>query len=278
MLPKRSIKTLIKKILIWSVIAIVVVLAIFPVVWLASTSLKNEREAFSTPPVWIFRPIFDNYISIFRDYDFGKYLLNSIVVGGFSVLSALFLGTTAAYALSRFRFRGKSQLSFYILSTRIAPPIFIILPLYLIYSKIGLIDNYLSLILLYTVYNLAFVVWLMREFFATVPEEIDEAGLIDGCTRWQVFFKIDLPLVKSGLVATSIFIFIQSWNEFITAMVMTGSRTKTLPVAVSSFMTAQGTLWGPMAAAGTVVMLPMLIFGLIVQRDLVRGMTLGAIK
>ncbi len=278
MFPRWSIKTWIKKIIIWLVIAIAVILAIFPVVWLASTSLKNERDAFSTPPVLIFRPIFDNYISIFRDYDFGKYLLNSIIVGGFSVLGALFLGTTAAYALSRFHFRGKSQLSFYILSTRIAPPIFIILPLYLIYSKIGLIDNYLSLILLYIVYNLAFVVWLMREFFATVPEEIDEAALIDGCTRWQVFFKIDLPLVKSGLVATSIFIFIQSWNEFITAMVMTGNRTKTLPVAISSFMTAQGTLWGPMAAAGTMVMLPMLIFGLIVQRDLVKGMTLGAIK
>lgn len=257
---------------------LVVMVAITPNLWLALTSLKTERDAFAMPPQLIFRPIPDNYVTIFSRFNFDNYLLNSLIVGLLSTGGALLLGTPAAYAMARYRFKGKRQLSLYVLSTRIAPPVLIILPMYLIFGELGLLDNYVSLAAVHVAYNLAFVFWMMSSFFAELPEELDDAAEVDGCSRFAAFWRIDLPIVAPGLAATAIFIFVQSWNEFITALVFTGNATKTLPVAITSFMTAQGTLWGPMAAAGTTVMLPMLVFGLAVQRYLVRGLTMGAIK
>ncbi|BAS28181.1 carbohydrate ABC transporter permease [Limnochorda pilosa] len=268
----------VRKALFMALAFVVVAVAILPNAWLALTSLKTEREAFTMPPQLIFRPIVDNYVTIFTRFNFDNYLVNSLMVGLLSTAGALLLGTPAAYAMARFRFTGKRQLSLYVLSTRIAPPVLVILPMYLIFGSLGLLDNYLSLAAVQIAYNLAFVFWMMSSFFGELPEELDDAAQVDGCSRFRAFWRIDLPIVAPGLAATAIFIFVQSWNEFITALVFTGNATKTLPVAITSFMTAQGTLWGPMAAAGTTVMLPMLVFGLAVQRYLVRGLTMGAIK
>lgn len=258
---------------------VVVCIYVLPTYWVISTSFKTEVDAFAYPPKWfLFEVTLKNYYTAFIDYNMLPNFKNSIIVAIGSTTLALLLGTPAAYALSRFNFKYRENLMFWFLSTRMAPPILVALPFFLISRQIGLYDTVYLLIVVNVLTNIAWIVFMMRSFFDDIPIDIDESALIDGASWFGALWHVVLPLATPGLVATTVFSLIMVWNEYFFALVLTSINAKTLPAAITSFMTVHGLLWGPMTAAGTVVMLPILIFTLWMQKHLIRGMTMGAIK
>lgn len=264
-------------ILRFGLIFLALVVFVFPLIWMISTSLKTEADAFRFPPVFLNKPTLNNYRSVLQG-DFPKSILNSIAICFSTVVISIILGTPAAYALSRYNFKYKKDFAMWILSTRMAPPVAVALPMFLMMKAFHLLDSRMSLVVLYTTFNLSFVIWMMRGFFEEVPRELDEAALIDGCNQVHAFIRIALPLVAPGLVAAGIFCFIFSWNEFYYALIMTRSDAMTVPVAVQGFIGLYGIRWGEMTAAATLATAPILAFAIATQKHLVRGLTLGAIK
>jgi len=258
---------------------VVVVIYVIPTFWVISTSFKSEVDAFAMPPKWIFfKPTFSNYKTAFIDYNMLPNFKNSVIVTIGSTLLALLLGTPAAYALSRFNFKTRENIMFWFLSTRMAPPLLVALPFFLISRELGLYDTLTLLIIVNVLTNIAWVVFMMRSFFDDIPIDVDESALIDGASWFGALWRVILPLTTPGLAATAVFSLIMAWNEYFFALVLTSINAKTLPAAITAFMTVHGLLWGPMTAAGTVVMMPILIFTLWMQKHLIRGMTMGAIK
>jgi multiple sugar transport system permease protein len=259
-------------------VALIVLFFGFPVFWTVLTSIKPIALIPQMPPVWLFEPTLDHYRAIFSQTVLLESLWNSLVVATVSTVLALVVGTPAAYALARFHFRGKEELAFYFLTARMAPPMAVILPFFLIARDLGLLDTRLILILAYTTFNFAIVIWLLRGFFAEVPREIDEAALVDGCSRFGAFVRVVLPLTMPGLVAAAIICFIFSWNEFLFALILTNLQAKTLPVMAAGFVTDRLVLWGNLCAAAVVIYVPVMVFALLTRRHLIRGMTLGAVR
>jgi multiple sugar transport system permease protein len=260
------------------ILCIILLVVLFPIMWLILASFKNYVDVFAMPPKLFFKPTLANYYAVFIGKQIQRFAINSVIVTSTSTLFALIIGVPGAYSLSQFDFRGKKNLRFFILSIRIAPPVMSVFPLFVIFNRMNLLGTRLSMIIMYVVFNLPLAVWIMQVFFEDISRELREAAIVDGCSEVRVFWSIMLPLVRSGLAATAILCVIQSWNEYLMALVLSGSATQTLPVAISSFMTYQGIEWGPISAAAVVVMVPMIVFGLSVQKNLARGMTLGAIK
>jgi multiple sugar transport system permease protein len=254
---------------------------LFPIYVIVTTALKTETDIFAWPPVWIFKPTlqsFYNALFVFGGRGAISYLVNSIVISVVSSFLAVFLGAMAAYGLARFSFAGNRQLAFWILSTRFAPPVAFIVPIYLMVQKVGLLDSHVALILIYTAMNLSLVIWILRGFFAEIPIEIEEAALVDGYSRLQIFWRVAVPLVRPGIASTAILSAIFSWNEFLYAMVLTQSRAATLPVYLAGFSNSMGLAWGEYMAVGTMAVLPILVFSFALQKHLVRGLTFGAVK
>ncbi len=270
------------RILLYALIAVAVLVAITPVYWMVTISLKSEVDQFAIPPRWIdFTPTLAHYRDAFFERSFGRYLLTSGVVAVSSTLLAVTIGTLAAYALARLRlpWRLDKRLALWILSTRMFPPIVTVIPLFLMMRDIRLLDTTASLIIVYTAFNLPFVVWMMRGFFAELPRELEEAAMVDGDSRLGALVRVILPLVVPGLAATAVFCLIVSWNEFLFALVLTQTdAAMTLPVGIAGRVTQYEIKWGVMSAAGVVAMLPILVFAMAVQRYLVRGLSLGAVK
>jgi multiple sugar transport system permease protein len=266
------------------VIALLVALlaALVPVYWLVTISLKTEVDQFASPPKWFaFTPTLQHYYDAFVTRSFGQYLLTSAIVAVVSTACALAIGTLAAYALTRFRlpYGLDRKLSLWILSTRMFPAIVTAVPLFLMMRDLRLLNTKTSLIVVYTAFNLPFVVWMMRGFFAEVPPELEEAALVDGDSRLGALVRVILPLVSPGLAATAVFCLIVSWNEFLFALVLTQTDVAmTLPVGIAGRVTQYEIKWGVMSAAGVVAMIPILVFALAMQRHLVRGLSLGAVK
>lgn len=268
-----------KRMAIYLLMITVVAIYIIPTFWVISTSFKLEVDAFAIPPKWIFfKPTLSNYKTAFIDYNMLPNFKNSIIVTIGSTMLALLLGTPAAYALSRFKFKLRENIMFWFLSTRMAPPILVALPFFLISRELGLYDTLTLLIIVNVLTNIAWVVFMMRSFFDDIPIDIDESAMIDGASWFGAFWRVVVPLTTPGLVATAVFSLIMAWNEYFFALVLTSINAKTLPAAITAFLTVHGLLWGPMTAAGTVVMIPILLFTLWMQRHLIRGMTMGAIK
>lgn len=253
-----------------------------PIYWMITISFKREVDQFAVPPKWfLFSPTLEHYADAFLARSFGQYLLNSLFVAVVSTASALIIGTLAAYALARFRLPQNldRHLALWILSTRMFPAIVTAVPLFLIMRDLRLVNTRLSLIIVYTAFNLPFVVWMMRGFFAEVPRDLEEAALVDGDSRLGAFRRVVLPLVTPGLAATAVFCLIVSWNEFLFALVLTQTdAAMTLPVGIAGRVTQYGIKWGAMSAAAVVAMVPILAFALSVQKYLVRGLSLGAVK
>ncbi|MFY9609416.1 MAG: carbohydrate ABC transporter permease [Blastocatellia bacterium] len=259
-----------------------VIAAVVPVYWMLTISLKTEVDQFASPPKWFnFTPTMAHYYDAFSTRSFGRYLITSAMVATLSTACAMVLGTMAAYGLSRFRLRGQlgRRLSLWILSTRMFPPIVTAVPLFLMMRDLRLINTISSLVIVYTALNLPFVVWMMRGFFKELPRELEEAAMVDGDTRLGALVRVILPLAAPGLAATAVFCLIVSWNEFLLALVLTQTdAAMTLPVGIAGRVTQYEIQWGVMSAAGVVAMLPILVFALAVQRYLVRGLSLGAVK
>lgn len=257
----------------------VLVFYLFPIIWMIISSLKTQGDAYAMPPRLIFTPTLRNYREVLVDRHLLGFLRNSIVIVTISSALTVFIGTMAAFALSRFRFKGSNDLAFFILSTRVAPPVMVIFPIFIMYRNFfGLFNTYLGMILIYVMFNLPLAVWLLRGFFQEIPKELDESATIDGCTRWGAFWRIVFPLSSPGIVATAILSFIFAWNEFFFALILTSQRTRTLPVTVTSFVSGMGIEWGELNAAGTIIIVPVLAFAFVMQRYLIRGLTLGAVK
>ena len=266
----------------YAVLLIALVATLAPVYWMITISFKREVDQFALPPKWfVFTPTLEHYADAFINRSFGQYLFNSLFIAVASTVCALVIGTLAAYALARFRLPWNldRKLALWILSTRMFPAIVTAVPLFLIMRAVWLVNTRLSLIIVYTGLNLPFVVWMMRGFFAEVPRDLEEAAMVDGDSRMGAFWRVVLPLVAPGLAATAVFCLIVSWNEFLFALVLTQTDdAMTLPVGIAGRVTQYGIKWGAMSAAAVVAMVPILVFALSVQRYLVRGLSLGAVK
>ena len=252
-------------------------LCMAPVFWIALTSFKGQLDAIRMPPEWIFRPIIKNYVAVISP-QFMRYFLNSLLVATGSTLLVLLVGIPAGYAFARFDIKRKDDLLFWILTTRMAPPIVILLPYYLMFAKFHLLDTHIALILMHLTINLSFAIWIMKGFFQEMPTEIEDASLVDGCTRWGAFLRVMLPMAKTGITATAILCFIFSWNELLFAITITSQNAKTLPPGIYDFVTYREVLWSQLCAAGTLIVVPIIIFVFIIQKNLIRGITMGALK
>ena len=255
--------------------------AVVPLVWMASTSLKTNREITQDGTLVPHSLTLANYASLFDGRAFGAYLTNSVVVTALSVGVALLLGTHAAYAIARFRLWGglERYIGFALLVTRILPPIVVIIPIFLTFQRLGLLNSRLGLIVVYSAVNVSVVIWMMESFFREIPTDLEEAAMVDGDTRFAAFRKIVLPLAAPGLVATGIFAVIVTYNEFLFALVLTATPSaETMPVGAATLIGRINVDWGAMSAAGVVGALPILLFSALVQKHLVRGLTMGAIK
>lgn len=254
------------------------IITLLPYVWLVLTSFKTKLDAFSIPPKMFFKVTFDNYKEAFLTGGMLTNLKNSLIIMLATVSIGMAIGLPSAFAFSRFKTRGDQIMLNYLLGTRFTPFVVLALPLYLIMSKLGMLNSFVGIIIAHISFNLPFIVWMMKGFFDAVPKEIDEAARIEGYSWFRVFLSIDIPLAKSGLAATSVFCAINSWNEFLMALILTGRNTATMPVAIPGMLTPQGTLWGQIAAVGTVITIPVLLFAILVQKHMVAGMTMGAVK
>jgi len=262
----------------YAIIIFVVVVFLWPVIYLLMTSFKSRLDIYVMPPKFIFMPTVEAWVLAFTKKPLFYYFMNSALIAVGSTAISLVFGTLAAYALARFRIPGSKDISFFILSIRMFPPIAAAIPIFLIMKSVGLLDTRLGLIGAYTVFNLPFVVWMMREFIMAMPVEIEEAAMVDGLTRMQAFRRILLPLLRPSLVAVAIFCVIFSWSEFLFAFLLTQTEAKTMPVSISEFITWREVTWEQVSAAGTALVLPVLVFSFFVQKYLVRGLSFGAVK
>jgi len=266
---------------IYAALAVAIVLALFPFWWMIDTSLKQPVDIFSGVALWPQHITGSNYHRLFASYHFGSYLENSILVVTASVFVSLVLGTLAAYGLARFRLRfGVDRLALYsVLLVRMLPGILLVIPLYIVLAKWGLLNTRLGLILIYAGLNTSFVIWMMQSFLEEIPRDIEEAAMVDGDSRLTALRRVVIPLAAPGLIATAIFAVIATYNDFIIALTLTSTpAAQTVPVGVSTLIGKIQIEWGPMAAAGVVGAVPILLFALVVQRHFVRGLTLGAVK
>ena len=254
---------------------VLMVVVLFPYIWLVQMSFRPNKDIFGYD--LLFMPTLDHYRALWTGA-FSKSFVNSAITSGASTLLSLLIGVPAAYALSRGGFRSSRRIALWILATRMAPPIAFTIPFFLAYRHAGLLDTHLGLIIVYLTFNLALVIWMMQPFFDGVPRELEEAAWIDGCGVWQAFRVVTLPLAAPGLAATAVICFILSWNDFFYALVLTRTNASTAPVAIVNFIQYTGWEWGRIAAAGTLVMLPVVAFSMLVRNYLVRGLMAGGTK
>jgi multiple sugar transport system permease protein len=271
------------------VAAVVSLLYFFPVLFIILTAFKTRQDALAIPIKFIFSPTLENFRSVFVraaiegsagfDTGFSLYFFNSLFIGGTSVILALIIGTAAAYGFSRFPLRGNETYLFMILTTRMMPPIIAIIPIFVLFRVLGLSGSYVGIIALYTAFNLPFSIWMVKSFFDDLDRDIEDAARMDGSSEWRVFRKIALPQILAGLAATFVFAVILTWNEFIFALLLSGTETRTVPVAIARTIGgAIGVDWGLLSAIETLFIIPVVLVTFVLQSQLLRGVTFGTIR
>ncbi len=266
-------------VLIYAALSALVVAFLFPLLWVLGLSLKTRMQVFATPPLYLWWPTLENYAAVLTRADFARAFLNTLIVSTSAVLLSLCVGAPAAYAFARFPFTGRSFLFFTLLVMRMLPPIAVLVPMYVLFSKLGLATTRFSVVLAYTTFSLPLVVWVMRGYFEDLPVELEESASIDGASRFGTFMHIILPLARPGLVAASILCLQLAWNDFLFAAVLTNNASQTLPVMMAAFNAGDsGMDWGGLTASGMLVILPVIIFSFAAQRHLVAGLSSGAVK
>ncbi|MEO1920134.1 MAG: carbohydrate ABC transporter permease [Paracoccaceae bacterium] len=284
---------------------------LMPLLWIIATGFKSPEDAISYPPKVIFEPSLEGYVNLFTTrtrvttsmeetllppetwYDeiardsgtvisgptrYGQRFTNSVIIGFGSTFFSIFFGTLAAYAFSRFRVPIKEDLLFFILSTRMMPPIAVAIPIFLMFRQLGLNDTHLGMILLYTAVNLSLSVWLLKGFIDEIPLEYEEAALIDGYTRFQAFYKVVLPQAATGIASTAIFCLIFAWNEYAFAVLLTSGSAQTAPPFIPTIIGVGGQDWPAVAAGATIFLIPVMIFTILLRKHLLRGITFGAVR
>jgi multiple sugar transport system permease protein len=259
-------------------LALVMLWTLVPLLWMLLSSFKPTSDLSSTTPKLAFSPTLDHYRALFSGgNNVGNYIVNSVLAAGVSTLIAVGLGTIAGYGLARSAFKGKDHVSFWIISTRMAPIAAAVLPLFVIFRATHLLGTTTGLIVAYLSFNLPFAIWIMNAFFADLPPSLEEAAMVDGASRWTAFSRIALPLVLPGVATTAILCLVFSWNDYAFASTFSGPNSQTLPIAASQLVTQTEIDWGQLTAIGTIVVAPMIVVGLVVRRWLVTGLTLGAV-
>ena len=267
-----------ERILTALLVAIALVVFLTPIAIVAISSVKPTPIMFQKPPSFLFLPTADHYVNLFTARPFARFIFNSLLVACGSTLFSLTFGTLAAYAISRIRHRRMNDLAFWILSMRMFPPIAVVVPYYILFKSAGLLDTPLALILVYSTANIPLTTWLMKGFFDEMPVSLEEAAAVDGHGLLATFWWVTLPLVAPGLAVSAVFCFIFSWNEFIFALMLTGSNAQTATVAVMSFWSSDAVQWGRIMAGSFIILIPGVIFVLTCQRWLVRGLTMGSVR
>jgi multiple sugar transport system permease protein len=258
---------------------LIIVVALFPVYWMMAASVKTDNQIFAIPPVWVFQPTFEHYRHVLADLGMASALLHSLGVGLATTALAIVLGVPAGYAIGRFRFKGRRDVWFWFISNYMMIPVILIIPYFLIARTLHLINSPVMLVLAYQTFAVPLVVWLTADQFSSVPKALDEAAMIDGAGEATIFFRIMVPLAIPGIAVAAILSMIFSWNELLYAMILTPSdETRTAPVTALSFLGGYAIPWGDLMAAGSLIVLPVIVFAVLVSRYLVRGLTLGAVK
>jgi multiple sugar transport system permease protein len=252
---------------------------VMPIVWGLLTSFKTERDVLAYPPVWLFRPTLNNYYEvIFGASSILPNLISSFVITTSATVLTMLFAIPAAYALARLRFPAKQASGFYVLATQMLPPVGLIIPYYLALQRIGGLDTYGGLTLIYLTFSLPFAIWLMVSYFEDIPHEMEEAALLDRAGRLRTLLYVILPQVRGGIAVTAIFVFLNAWNEFMFAVVLGGNRVRPVTVAMFNFISVEQTQWSKLAAAAMLAMAPVIIIGILAQRHIVKGLTFGAVK
>lgn len=262
----------------YALLVLASLIILFPIYVMITTSFKTRVQTFSMPPTWLFTPTLKNYAAVIFEQNFARYLGNSVVVATSTAFITILAGAFAAYALVRFTFLGKRIVSTTTLLMRMVPPAVLIIPLFILWTSLGMSNKRTGLIFAYVALNLSFTIWVLRSFMMEIPVEIEESALIDGCSELGIFFRIVMPLIKPGIAVASIFVFRIAWNEFIISLVLTNRYTRTLPVAISLRMTELGVQWGEITAIAVIVALPAFFFTFFSARSIIRGLTAGAVK
>ncbi|HKO72051.1 MAG TPA: carbohydrate ABC transporter permease [Bradyrhizobium sp.] len=251
----------------------------FPIIWSILNSLKTDQDVLAYPPKLIFSPTLDAY----RDVLFGSAailpnLISSFIISIGTTILTMLMAVPAAYALARLRFRGKKFAGFYVLATQMLPPVGIIIPYFLILRRIGWIDSYQGIILIYLSFSLPFAIWLLVSYFEDIPFEMEEAAYLDGASRMRTLWRVIIPQVRGGIAVTIVFVFLNAWNEFLFAVVLSGNTVRPVTVAMFNFVSVEQTLWAKLAAVSVLAMLPVVVLGIVAQKNIVKGLTVGAVK
>jgi multiple sugar transport system permease protein len=261
--------------LFYLVVVGMALVVLFPFLWMLSSSFKTQIDIVAWPPRMLFTPTLQNYEKVFGEQNFLRYFVNSTIVGTAAVGLSLVLGLPAAYSIARFTQR---RLAVFILLARLMPGISFLMPWYIVFSRLGLMDSYTALILSHVLIALPIVVWIMSSYFATIPPEMEESAMVDGATRQYAFWKIVLPLAAPGIITATTLSFIFSWNNFMFSQVLSMEKTKTLPIAVYNFLSYAEVDWGGVMAAAVAIMAPAILLTMVFQNYVVKGLTMGAVK
>lgn len=277
---KRSWRRFLADIATYLILAVATLFALFPIYWTVATSLKTRPDAFVNPPKFFsFDLTWENYTALFEDPTFVRVYINTIVVTLFSTLLAVGVGAMASYSLARSRrFAGRRPLEVSLILLRAMPAVVLIVPLYDMAARFGLLGRLPTLVVIYSVFALPFAIWIMTPFFAAIPIELEESARVDGASSFTIFRRIVLPVAAPGMAATAIFVALLEWNEFLVPVVLGSESTKTLPVFISGFISARNLDWGPMAAASSLAIIPIVVVTVLVQRRLIGGLSSGALK
>jgi len=260
-----------------SVLGVFVVWTLFPLYWLVNTSLKQPVDVVARPPRFLFVPTLENYASVIADPIILGYFLTTLSVTLATTVLAIVIGTPAAYVLARFDFRGSTDVGFWILSTRFTPPVAMLIPFFVMFQTLGLLNTHMGLVIAHVALNLSLVIWLMREFFADIPKELEEAAYMDGASHFRTFLTIILPLSRTGIAAVAVLVFLFTWNEFLFSLIL-GGQVPMISVGLYKFIGYQQIEWGRLSATASLMLIPVLLILLMFQRQLVQGLTMGAVK
>jgi len=266
--------------LVWlrrALLGLFTIWTVFPLYWLINTSLKQPVDVVARPPRFLFVPTLDNYAAVLADPVILGYFLNTLIIATATTFLAVLIGTPAAYVLARFRFRFSTDIGFWILSTRFTPPVAMLIPFFVMFNSMGLLNTHAGLIIAHISLNLSLVIWLMRGFFVEIPKELEEAAYIDGAGYFRTFLTIILPLARTGIAAVGVLVFLFTWNEFLFSLIL-GGQIPMISVGLYKFIGYQQIEWGRLSAAASLMLVPALFILLMFQRQLIQGLTLGAVK
>ncbi|MHA6491734.1 carbohydrate ABC transporter permease [Pseudomonas borbori] len=270
----RRVQSLVVGVLAWTIAALI----FFPILWMILTSLKTEIDAFATPPQFIFMPTLENYLHINERSDYFSFAWNSVLISFTATLLCMLIAVPAAYSMAFFESRHTKRTLLWMLSTKMLPPVGVLMPIYLIAKSMGLLDSRITLIVIYTLINLPIVVWMVYTYFKDIPVDILEAARLDGATTWQEIVRVLLPIARGGLASTMLLSLILCWNEAFWSLNLTSSAAAPLTALVASYSSPEGLFWAKLSAVSTLACAPILIFGWISQKQLVRGLSFGAVK